>query len=69
MATTARITRDDIETKLREVSGVVDEKVESQRPRLLGGAVAAVVVVGLVAYVWGRKAGRKRSAVINIRRV
>ena len=66
---TGRITRDDIESKLRELSGDVDDRVESARSTLLGGAVAAVVVVAALAYLLGRRRGRRRSAVVEIRRL
>ena len=68
MAGTTKITRDDIEAKLREISGEVDEEVDEAKPKLvaIGGAVALIVLLG--AYLLGRRAGRKRSAVIEIRR-
>lgn len=69
MATTARISRDDIEAKLREISGDVDERVESARPQILAGAVGGVILVALVAYLLGRRGGRRRSALVEIRRI
>ena len=69
MPTTTKITRDDLENKLREISGEMEEKVEEARPQLLSGAAAAVVVLTAVAYLFGRRRGRKRSAVVEIRRV
>jgi hypothetical protein len=69
MPATARITRDDIEAKLRELSGEVDDRVEQARPKILAGAVAAVVVVAALSYLYGRRRGRRRSAVVEIRRL
>jgi hypothetical protein len=69
MATTTPITRDDIEAKLREMAGDVDDRVEAAKPTILVGAVASVVLVGVVAYLWGRRRGRRRSAVVEIRRL
>ncbi|MGH9029670.1 MAG: hypothetical protein ACRDV4_08665 [Acidimicrobiales bacterium] len=69
MATTTRITRDDIEAKLREISGEVDERVEDAKPKLVMGAVAAVVTVAVLSYLFGRRGGRKRSAMVEIRRI
>jgi hypothetical protein len=69
MAVTARITRDDIEAKLREISGEVDDSVESARPKVLTGAVAGVFLLVVVAYLLGRRRGRKRSALVEIRRL
>lgn len=69
MTATARITRDDIEAKFREISGEVDDRVEAARPKLVAGAVTAVVVVAALAYLLGRRRGRSRSAVVEIRRL
>jgi hypothetical protein len=64
-----RITPDDIEAKLREVAGDVDSGVESVKPKLITAGVAAAVVALLVAYLLGRRGGRHRSAVVEIRRL
>jgi len=69
MAAPARITRDDLEAKLRELSGGVEERVDAAKPVVLSTAVAAVLLAVLVAYLLGRRRGRKRSAVIEIRKV
>jgi hypothetical protein len=69
MATTARITRDDLEAKLREMSGGVEDTVEAARPKLIGSAVAGLLLVVLIAYLLGRRSGRARSAVVEIRKV
>ncbi|MHB8593090.1 MAG: hypothetical protein ACYDB3_01980 [Acidimicrobiales bacterium] len=69
MPTTAKITRDDLESKLRQISGDLDDQVEAARPKLLVGAVAGMVLVAVVAYFSGRRRGRRRSAVVEIRRV
>ncbi|HVC70536.1 MAG TPA: hypothetical protein VNC61_09825 [Acidimicrobiales bacterium] len=68
-ASTARITRDDLEAKLREVTGEATETVEAARPQIVGGAVAGLLLLVIVAYLFGRRRGRKRSAVVEIRRV
>ncbi len=69
MATTTRITRDDLEAKLREMSGGVEETVDAVRPTLISAAAAGVLLAVLVAYLLGRRRGRARSAVVEIRKV
>lgn len=63
------VTRDDIEAKLREMAGEVDDRVEAARPALLTGAVVGVSVLVVLAYLLGRRRGRRRSAVVEIRRL
>jgi hypothetical protein len=68
-STAQKITRNDLETKLREVTGDASDSVEAVKPQLLGGAVAGLILVVVVAYLFGRRRGQKRSAVVEIRRV
>ncbi len=69
MTATQRISRDDIEAKLRELKGEVDETTEKAKPMgLAAAAVAAVLVVGVV-YLLGKRRGTKLSTVVEIRRV
>jgi hypothetical protein len=68
MARTERITRDDLESKLREIAGGVDDRVDEAKPNIVAGAVVVIVVVAVLAYLLGRRGGRMRSAVVEIRR-
>lgn len=63
------ITRADIEAKLRQIKGQVDETATATRPYL--GAVAGVAAVaGLtLAYALGRRKGRRQTTVVEVRRV
>ena len=63
------ITRADLESKLRQIRGEVDDVGESARSiGLIVGAVAAVAVVSAV-YFFGRRRGRKEKTVVEIRRI
>ncbi|MGD0320930.1 MAG: hypothetical protein ABSC00_04880 [Acidimicrobiales bacterium] len=68
MTATERVTRDDLEKKLREISGDLEDTVESKKPRLLAGAVVGVLVIVVLAYLVGRRRGRK-PVVVELRRV
>lgn len=64
-----QISRDDIQSKLREIQGEVDSTATAAKPAVLTVvAVAAVVVIG-AAYMLGRRKGKKKSTVVEIRRV
>ena len=63
------VSRNDIESKLRELQGEVDSVGERARTGVLvAGAVAAVTVLAAV-YLLGRRRGKKRTTVVEIRRV
>lgn len=63
------ITRDDIEAKLRGLQADVTSEVEAARPKLLVAGAALVVGVSVAFYLMGRRRGKKRSTVVEIRRV
>lgn len=64
-----RITRADIEGKLREMRGDVEETAEAAKAPILAiaGGVAAVIVIA--AFLLGKRRGRRKSTVVEIRRV
>ncbi|HXA33437.1 MAG TPA: hypothetical protein VNV87_14365 [Acidimicrobiales bacterium] len=63
------ITRDDIEARFRELNGEVGSEVEAVRPQLLTVGAAVAVAVIAIAFLAGRRRGRKRSAVVEVRRI
>ena len=65
----ATVSRDDIEGKLREIRGEVDAAGENARQyALVAGAVVAVAVVAL-AFTLGKRRGKKKRTVVEVRRV
>ncbi|MEY3091618.1 MAG: hypothetical protein RL413_856 [Actinomycetota bacterium] len=69
MARADQISRDDIERKLRGLQGDVQEKVEDRKSAIVGLAVGVGVVLVVAFYLLGRRSGKRRSAVVEIRRV
>lgn len=64
-----RITREDIETKLRQLKGDAEEVTNAQKTNgIVIAAVGGVLLVAL-AYFLGRRKGRKKSAFVEIRRL
>ena len=63
------IERDDIESKLREIRGEVDEVGASARSYVLAAGAAAAVVIVAAAYLLGKRKGKKKRTVVEIRRV
>lgn len=64
-----KVTRDDIEAKLEELRGGVDERAEAARVPAVAIAVGAAVLTVCVAYWLGRRRGKKRQMVLEIRRI
>jgi hypothetical protein len=64
-----RITRADIEAKLRSIRDDIEPVQEQAKGGLMAAApvVAAVLVIG--AYLLGKRSGKKRRAVIEIKRL
>jgi hypothetical protein len=68
-ATPAHISRDDLERKLRAFQGEIKGRVNDQKTNIaaVGGGVAFLLVV--VFFLLGRRSGKKRSTIVEIRRV
>jgi UDP-N-acetylmuramyl pentapeptide phosphotransferase/UDP-N-acetylglucosamine-1-phosphate transferase len=66
---TRPITRADIEAKLGQIRDAAQSGTEQAKgaSRMVGVAVVVVVVVG--AYLVGRRRGRKRRTIVEVRRV
>jgi hypothetical protein len=64
-----KITRDDIESKLQELRGEVDQRTEAAKTPALAIAVGIVVVTIAAAYLLGRRRGKRRQTVLEIRRI
>ncbi len=64
-----RITRDNIESKLREIRGEVSDVGNASKGYVLAAGVAALTVVVAGAYLLGRRKGKKRTTVVEVRRV
>jgi hypothetical protein len=64
-----RITRDDLEDKFRELEGDAREQAESARSTVVTAGVVAALLLLLLAFLLGTRKGRKRSTVVEIRRV
>jgi hypothetical protein len=66
---TERITRDQIEAKFRELTGEVTDEAESARTQVVTVGLAVAVTLVAVVFLIGRRSGRRRSAVVEVRRI
>jgi hypothetical protein len=68
MSESPKITRDELESKFRALQTDIQGRAADKKQSLIaiGSAVATVIV--LVAYLMGRRSGRRRASRLNIRR-
>jgi hypothetical protein len=62
------ITRDDLESGFRSFQGDVMDRVEDRRQTLVSIAAAAGIVLVVLVYVLGRRSGRKKTTLVEVRR-
>lgn len=64
-----RVEMSDIRAKLGEIGGEVDSTTEKAKPIVTYAAVAGVLVVIGLAFVLGRKRGKRKATWVEIRRL
>lgn len=68
MSDTPHVSREDLETKFRALQTDIQGRAADKKQSIVavGGAVAGVIV--LLAYLFGRRGGRKRGSRVEFRR-
>ena len=64
-----KISRADLEAKFRDVKGGVDQRTLAAKEKAKPYAVGAAILVLLLAYLIGKRVGKKKSTVVEIRRI
>ncbi len=64
-----KITRDQIEAKLRDLSTGVTGEAEEVKSQALAIGLAVVVVSVTVVFLIGRRMGRRKSTIVEVRRI
>lgn len=59
------VQRADLEAKLREIQGVIDETADGARNTGVAAAVGVVVLL-VIVYLMGRRKGRRGAARIEV---
>lgn len=63
-----RITPEDIKSKLTEIQGEATQQVESAKNQLIAVGVLLGLLLLIVAFLLGRRGGKRSSAIIEVRR-
>jgi hypothetical protein len=64
-----RITRDDLESRFRQLQDSVQGKVEDSKKKLVTAGVVAGVLLLLIVFFLGSRRGKKKTTLVEIRRV
>ncbi|MHB1138700.1 MAG: hypothetical protein ACYC2O_07050 [Microthrixaceae bacterium] len=64
----APITRDDIKSKLDDMQGEALEQVDGVKNQMLAVGVGVGLVLLIVAFLLGRRGGKRSSTIIEVRR-
>ncbi|MEO5841518.1 MAG: hypothetical protein ABIQ73_18640 [Acidimicrobiales bacterium] len=67
--TERKITRDDLEAKFRELKGGVDQRTKAAKDTAMPFAIAGGVILLLLVYIIGKRVGKTKSTVVEIRRI
>jgi hypothetical protein len=67
--TDRKITRDDLEAKFREVKGGVDQRARAAKDTAMPFAIGAGLILLFLVYLVGKRVGKKKSTVVEIRRI
>ena len=65
----AKITRDDLERQFRALQGEAREMVDEQSNKLITAAGIGALIIVVVIFLLGKRAGRRKNTYIEIRRV
>jgi hypothetical protein len=68
MSSSEKIGRDDIKAKLTEIQSDATDTVVDAKRELLAAGVAIGAVILIAVFVLGRRGGRRKSTVIEVRR-
>lgn len=68
-ATDDPVTRDDLERSFARIQDGLKGKVESKRSTLITALTVGAIVLLLVMFVLGRRSGKRKTTLVEIRRV
>ena len=65
----SQITPDDIESSFRDVADQIETVAESKKQTAVIGLGVASLIVMILAFLLGRRSGKKKSSVVEVRRM
>jgi hypothetical protein len=65
----AHISRDDLESKLRAFQGDIRGRVNDQKSNIVAAGAVLGTLLLIIFFILGRRSGKKKSTIVEIRRV
>ena len=69
MMTQNRITRDDLESRFRQLQDTVQAKVDDKKKAMTSAGVFTGVLLLLVFFMLGHRRGKRKTTLVEIRRI
>ena len=69
LMTQQRITRDDLESRFRQLQDNVQGRVEDKKQTLLSGGIVAGVLLLVIFFLLGKRRGKRKTTLVEIRRI
>ena len=66
---TEKITRDDLEAGIRQLQGGARQKVVDKKKTIVTAIGVGATLVLVIVFLLGKRAGNKRTALVEIRRL
>jgi hypothetical protein len=68
-ATTTRITRDDLERSFRSLQDGAKARVDEKKSTIATAASIGGLLIVILVFLLGRRSGRRKTTLVEIRRV
>lgn len=68
-AEATKITPQDLENKLKSLQGGIQGRVDEKRSTIATAGAAGAIALLLLFFFLGKRSGKKRSAIVEIRRI
>ena len=68
-STPTKITRDDLENKLRALQGDVQGKVDDKKSTLMAAGAGLGTLLLIIFFLLGKRSGKKKTTFVEIRRI
>jgi hypothetical protein len=69
VGTSGKVTKQDIENKFREVQSDLTSAAEGAKDKAIVAGVFVLVLLVFLSYLMGRRSGKKKSTIVEIRRL